>query len=277
VSAAWRVETSAPAKVNLILRVLGRRPDGRHDLLSLVTFAPLADEVTVQGRAGGAGWSVACACPDRPELDGPGNLAARAAVRMLAGVPGGGEVRITLGKRIPVAAGLGGGSADAAAVLRVLAAVLGLPLPAWAAELGADVPVCLHGRPAWVSGFGEVVTPAPGLPPHALVLVDPGFPVSTAAAFAALAAPPAPLAPPPLPGTPGTFADLAARVENDLAAPLVAAHPEVRPVLDALRAAGAAAASVSGSGPVCLGLFRDREAAWEARGRLERRGIGRLL
>jgi 4-diphosphocytidyl-2-C-methyl-D-erythritol kinase len=172
-----RLVTLAPAKVNLVLRVGPPRPDGYHDLLSLMVPLDLADvvDVTVSARAGGVG----CRVPGRPELDGPTNLAARAAalVKERFGRPE--AVAIRIAKRIPVTAGLGGGSSDAAAVIRALARAFGIRDRAALAEValavGSDVPFFLGSGPAWARGRGEVLSPA-RVPPLDLVLAYPADP-----------------------------------------------------------------------------------------------------
>ena len=169
--------------------MLGRRPDGYHELDSLVAFADVADTVTVRP-AESLSLTIdgpfAASLAAEPASD---NLVTRAA-RLLAESAGRPDpaVAITLTKRLPVASGIGGGSADAAATLRALARLWGLgaghpSLGRLAARLGADVPVCLTGRPAYFGGIGDIVDPAPSLPSCAVVLVNPGIPLSTPAVF----------------------------------------------------------------------------------------------
>ncbi len=185
---AAAAEELAPAKVNLFLHVLGRRADGYHVLDSLAVFAGAADQLRVTPAAtlslelAGAFGAALAAEPD--------NLVLRAA-RALAAAGGIAPTgRLRLEKALPVASGIGGGSADAAAALRLLSRWWGLAagaadLAAIASGLGADVPVCLAGRPARMGGVGEVLSPAPCLPRCGLVLVNPGVPVATAAVFRA--------------------------------------------------------------------------------------------
>src|SRR4051812_28052544 len=176
----------APAKVNLTLEVLGRRPDGYHDVCSVVQAISLADELTF---APAANITLRCS---QPELQGPGNLACRAAdlLRRATGVRDG--AALTLTKRVPVAAGLGGGSSDAAAALRGLNTLWRLRLAEerladLAAQLGSDVPFFLQpGGCALVEGRGERLTPLPALPTQWLVLVKPPVGISAAAAYGAL-------------------------------------------------------------------------------------------
>lgn len=249
----------APAKVNLSLAVTGRREDGYHELDSLVVFAEAADLVTAEPAET---LTLAVEGPFAAALESEAdNLVLRAA-RLFGAEQG---ARLTLTKNLPVAAGLGGGSSDAAAALRLLAELWELPLPlapavALGTNLGADLPVCLGARPARVGGIGEVVLPVE-LPDFALLLVNPGFPLSTAEVFRAYAsaAGAASAEPPPCPPR---FADLHAlldhllAVPNDLEAPARALQPEVGEVLEALALSdGCLLARMSGSGPTCFGLF----------------------
>ena len=270
------VEELAPAKINLDLHVTGRRADGYHELDSLTAFAAFGDRVVLHEH-------------DRLELElcgpfagplaaEPDNLVLRAARRLaaIAGCPA--TVRITLEKRLPVAAGLGGGSADAAAVLRGLNRLwrLGMvpaDLAALAAGLGADVPVCLAGRTARMQGVGERVEPWDGLPPLAVLLVNPNLPLATAAVFGALeaigGAPPERAWPPPR--EPETFLAWLRASANHLEAPAGRLLPQVQGVLALLAAQeGCALARMSGSGATCFGLFTTaagRDAAAAAIGR----------
>ena len=272
---AMPVEELAPAKINLDLHVTGRRADGYHELDSLTAFAAFGDRVVLHEH-------------DRLELElcgpfagplaaEPDNLVLRAARRLaaIAGCPA--TVRITLEKRLPVAAGLGGGSADAAAVLRGLNRLwrLGMvpaDLAALAAGLGADVPVCLAGRTARMQGVGERVEPWDGLPPLAVLLVNPNLPLATAAVFGALEAigERAERAWPP-PREPETFLAWLRASANHLEAPAGRLLPQVQGVLTLLAAQeGCALARMSGSGATCFGLFTTaagRDAAAAAIGR----------
>ncbi len=253
----------APAKVNLALHVTGKREDGYHLLDSLVVFAGLGDRIdlvpapelrlTVRGpRAAGV------------PTDGR-NLAWQAAE-----AAGSGGVAITLEKNLPHAGGIGGGSADAGAVLRGLAALRRGNLPPLEAQLalGADVPVCLRCRPTRMRGIGERLDPVPPLPPLWLVLVNPGVEVPTGPVFAALAA--TDREPLPQPAWTGRDSFLAwlGDTRNDLEAAAAGLVPEVDRVLDALRGIGTCQlARMSGSGGTCFGLFengRDAEGAADA-------------
>lgn len=253
----------APAKLNLALHVTGRRADGYHLLDSLVCFAAMGDRIEL---APGP-LSLAIHGPFAGGLAvADDNLCLRAA--RLAGA----EVAIRLTKNLPVSSGIGGGSADAAAVLRGLAR-MGHPLPAQPEALGADVPVCLASDTARMQGIGEVLSPVPPLPRFWMVLVNPGVALSTPQVFAGLERRDNP-ALPPLPRLP----DLAALTgwlsltRNDLEPAAIARAPVIASVLDALRAEGAAFARMSGSGATCFGLFDGAGQAQAAAASLARHG-----
>ncbi|WP_458095129.1 4-(cytidine 5'-diphospho)-2-C-methyl-D-erythritol kinase [Roseomonas sp. WA12] len=261
---------AARAKVNLHLHVTGRRADGYHLLDSLVVFAEAADSVTV---APAPALSLSLEGPEAGALVAEAdNLVLRAA-RLLAEaagrpLPG---AALMLEKRLPVASGIGGGSADAAAALRALDRFWGLGmatarLEALALRLGADVPVCLASRPARMAGVGEALTAAPGLPAFGMVLANPRVSLSTPRIFAARTgefSPPASL--------PDGWADAVAMVatlqalRNDLEPPAVSLCPPIAEVLAALRALpGALLARMSGSGATCFAVFGDAETAERA-------------
>ena len=255
------VTEAAPAKLNLALHVTGRRADGYHLLDSLVVFAAVGDEVTLSPGP----LSLEIHGPFAAGLDGD-NLCLRAA-RLV-----GAEARMKLVKNLPVASGIGGGSADAAAVLRGLAR-MGHPLPPAPETLGADVPVCLASVPARMEGVGEIVTSLPPLPVLHLVLINPGIAVPTPPVFAALAQKDNP----PLPPVPAfrDARDLIGWLEksrNDLEAPAISLAPAIRDVLDALHQAGAGFARMSGSGATCFGIFDTASAARQAAEALRRPG-----
>ncbi len=269
---------AAPAKVNLFLHVTGRRPDGYHLLDSLVVFAGAADRLsaepadTLDLRLTGPGAAVLA-----PEL--ARNLVLRAA-RALAEAAGlAGEARITLDKRLPVASGIGGGSADAAAALRLLGRLWDVSLPAaaladMARDIGADVPVCMAGQPARMGGIGEVLAPAPVLPEFGLLLVNPGEAVATQAVFRARAggfSAPAAL-PSGWPHAAAMATDLAL-CRNDLEDSALSLCPAIGTVLQALRALpGCLLARMSGSGATCFALFADPAAAERAARLLQHTG-----
>ena len=271
----------APAKLNLYLHVTGRRADGYHLIDSLVVFAALGDTVEVRPADG---LSLAISGPFADAVDAGGdNLVLRAA-RLLAdaggAAAGSGGAAIRLDKRLPAAAGLGGGSADAAAALRGLSALWNLSpgdddLARMALALGADVPACLGMRPVFVGGIGENLDPAPDLPAAWAVLVNPGQPLSTAAVFGARTggfSRPDRFAEAPRDTV--QLAALLARRANDLEAPALRLCPAIGDALAALAAEpGCLLARMSGSGATCFGLFADAAAAAAAAAR--RLGAGR--
>jgi 4-diphosphocytidyl-2-C-methyl-D-erythritol kinase len=256
-----RVAEDAPAKINLCLHVTGRQSDGYHLLDSLVVFADIGDRVEVTS---GRGLSLRLTGPEAGGLQAEAdNLVLRAARAM--GVT---DAALTLDKTLPVASGIGGGSADAAATLRALSRLTGRALPSKevVVQLGADVPVCLAGRPARMSGIGETLAPLPILPPLWLVLVNPRHPVPTPQVFAALVS----RDNPPLPdlrsealATAQSFtAWLAAQTRNDLVPPARAVVPALEQVQAALAATpGCLLARMSGSGGTHFGLFAKGEEA----------------
>ncbi len=249
-----RVDSFAPAKVNLALHVVGRRTDGYHLLDSLVAFVAVGDRLSLRAAPETRLSVVGPRAEGVPT--GPENLALRAAAMA---APGQG-VAITLDKRLPAEAGIGGGSADAAAVLRAVAVLLGRPRlgAETAVALGADVPVCLSSGAQRMEGIGERLTALPPLPPVWAVLVNPGVPVPTGAVFAALACRENPGLPPELPRwrEAAELGQWLTAQRNDLQPPAIAAVPAVAEVLAALRAQpGCLAARMSGSGASCFGLF----------------------
>ena len=262
-----KLEDGAPAKVNLTLHVTGRRADGYHLLDSLVVFAGVGDRLRLRPAEG---LSLALEGPFANGVPaGCDNLVLRAARALGPGV----GAALVLDKRLPPASGLGGGSGDAAAAMRLLARHRGLPAPEPMAglELGADVPVCLAGRPARMSGIGERLGPCPALPPAWLVLVNPGVETPTGAVFAALERRDGPPMPEVLPDWADTAALAAwlAGMRNDLEPPARALFPVIGSVLEALKGqAGCLLARMSGSGATCFGLFGSAAAAAEAARRL---------
>jgi 4-diphosphocytidyl-2-C-methyl-D-erythritol kinase len=268
---------AAPAKVNLFLHVTGERDDGYHLLDSLVVFAGIADRIVF---APAGTLSLTVTGPFAASLTAePDNLVLRAA-RVLAaecGIQPTGA--LTLDKHIPVASGIGGGSADAAATLRLLRRVWRVDvtdplLDRIAAGLGADVPVCLRDRPMRMRGVGERLTPAPSPPPCGILLVNPGVPLPTAAVFRARAGGFSPEA--MLPAgwdTAQAMAASLAGLTNDLEAPAISLVPAIRDVLRAITAIpGCLLARMSGSGATCFGLFGAAEAAETAAVNLARPG-----
>lgn len=272
----------APAKLNLGLRVLGRRPDGYHEIESLFVPLDLCDELEVVAREGDPGVHLEVSGATSGVPTDARNLAVGAAERFLAAANLERAVEIRLEKRIPAAAGLGGGSSDAGAVLRALSRAFPTALaPPSLAELalglGADVPFFLSPRPAWVAGIGERIEPAEGVPSFALLLANPGIPLATAEVYAAWDVLAAALTPPPPPSNVGrrsAFPDDPGRVDparleplvaNDLAAAARRLCPEIGILEERMRRIGALAVGVSGSGPTVFGMFRDAAAAERAR------------
>jgi len=268
---------NAPAKINLYLHVVGRRPDGYHLLDSLVVFAGTGDRLSAVG-APDLSLSVigpfAMGLPDKAD-----NLVLRAAHALAADLGIVAASRITLEKNLPVASGIGGGSADAAAAMRLLCRLWGVApgqqqLDRVALALGADVPVCLRGRSARMSGVGERLRPAPMLPAAGMVLINPGVGVSTPAVFRARTGDYSPAA--TLPDAWSDTASLAATLHttrNDLqpAARLLA--PIIGDVLEALAAdRECLLARMSGSGATCFGLYESAGAAETAAAGLRRSG-----
>ena len=270
-----RVRVGAPAKLNLYLHVTGRRADGYHELDSLVAFTALADTLEI---APAESLRLSVTGPFADAMDAGDNLAAQAATALAEKLGRPADVRITLDKRIPVAAGLGGGSADAAAVLRGLAQLWRLgaehagDLQETALGLGADVPVCLDSRAANMAGMGEALSAPPRLPPCGVLLVNPGVPVPTGPVFAARRGPFS--AASRIDEAPHDAAALAALLRsrrNDLEQPALAQVPEIGQVLARLAAApGCLLARMSGSGGTCFGLFKDEAAAAGAAGAIAR-------
>jgi 4-diphosphocytidyl-2-C-methyl-D-erythritol kinase len=262
------ISICAPAKLNLFLHVGEKRLDHYHALESLVVFAEAGDRLEFSPSSE---LSLKIAGPFRAQVPRDDhNLVLRAA-RALAertGTKDGAE--IALEKNLPVAAGLGGGSADAAAVLRALNVLWHLERPESelleiAAGLGSDVPACLLSRPCWMEGRGEQVTKTPPLPQLAAVLVNPGVAVPTADVFAALNARTGTGQMRPPPASVQSLWDVVAYLDdaaNDLEAPACRLHPVIDEVLDALSAEpGCVVAQMSGSGATCFGLFDGRYLA----------------
>ena len=268
----------APAKVNLYLHVVGRRTDGLHLLDSLVAFAGVGDAIEV-GAADDLSLTVtgpfagALAAPEAGE-----NVVLRAA-RLLAAEGGvAAAAAIRLHKALPVAAGLGGGSSDAAATLRALADLWRLrpetsDLARLGLRVGADVPACLGGRAVFVGGIGEELDPAPPLPPAHLVLVNCGAPLATARVYQALDghfSRPARFA--DAPADAAALAELLAARGNDLEAPARRLSPTVADAHAALAAEPECLlARMSGSGATCFGIFAAGAEAAAAARRLARR------
>ncbi|SPH23376.1 4-diphosphocytidyl-2-C-methyl-D-erythritol kinase [Defluviimonas aquaemixtae] len=248
-----KIEEFAPAKVNLTLHVTGRRADGYHLLDSLVVFAGVGDRVTVEASDA---LSLTLAGPEAAGLVADrDNLVLKAARFFDPGF----RARITLWKALPVASGIGGGSADAAATLRALSRLTGRPLPApgEAATLGADVPACLRGRALRLRGIGELLEVVPRIPPFEILLVNPRVTVPTPSVFASLTERWNPAMNDDLPDWPDVTAFCAwlRRHRNDLSEPARRVAPVIDDVLALVRETGCLHAGMSGSGATCFGLY----------------------
>lgn len=269
----------APAKVNLFLHVGPVDEAGYHPLASLVAFADTGDRITV---AASDRLSLAVEGPFAGALEGPGDNLILRALRALGAAAGIGDppVAVTLDKRLPIAAGLGGGSSDAGTALKLTRDLLGLDLDddalAGVAEtVGADGPMCLHARTAWAEGRGEILTPEPRLPPLPALLINPGVASPTGEVYRAFDAGPPSLAdrPPPPPGwDAAAVIDWLVGQRNDLQGPAVARAPAIAQVLAAASALPEARlVRMSGSGATVFALFPDVADADAAARRLSRR------
>lgn len=265
----------APAKINLFLRVVGRRADGYHELDSIFVPITLGDQITMELRSGSQ-RSITLAC-DAPSLaTDERNLAVRAASAMMTEFDIDAEVSITLHKEIPVGAGLGGGSTDAGTVMRMMASLCriegGPRLAEIAVRLGADVPFFLNPVPARITGIGERISALRNFPAMALVVAVPPVEVSTAEVFRNL--------------KPGDWSGAAPDTDiesimagefgpgalvNDLAKVACSRWPEIGHLKEQLHEAGAYAASMSGSGSAVFGVFRNAQAASAAAIELRRK------
>ena len=256
------MRVQAFAKINLSLRVLGTRSDGYHELRTIFQSIALHDTLTIRARRG----AFALTCDDPACPTDESNLISRAVARLWRaagrrGAPR--DVAIDLRKRIPMQAGLGGGSSDAAAALRALAQrwrVGEAKVRAAAVDLGADVPYFLEGGAVLGLERGDLLFRLAEPPPRWVVLVLPGFSVSTRDAFAWFDR---------WPAAPKLSAFDERRQVNDLQAPVAARHPDIARIISALRRLGASHAAMSGSGSAVFGLFSARESAIEAARRLK--------
>jgi 4-diphosphocytidyl-2-C-methyl-D-erythritol kinase len=251
------VRVFAPAKINLFLHVGGKRADGYHALQSLVVFAQAGDELELH-RSSEPALSLRGPFADGLGTDGD-NLVLKAA-RLLER-----NANIVLTKNLPVASGIGGGSADAAAALRGLRELWNTDdsddrLREFAAMIGSDVPVCIGSEPTWMEGRGEVLAPVPGVPAMPMLLVNPGIAVSTAEVFRTLM-----IRSGAGMDRPDAFRDAPDMLgflhatNNDLEAPAAALQPVISGVLGSIAAQeGVLLTRMSGSGATCFGLF-DRE------------------
>ncbi len=257
------IELGSPAKINLFLKVTGKRPDGYHDLVSLMGCISLSDRVVL--RTGAAAITVTCSFPGVPE--DRSNLAVQAAELFYERYPASDRVAIEIEKQIPVGAGLGGGSSNAATVLRGLNAHYGQPfsvnqLIRMGASIGADVPFFLLGRPALATGIGERLTAFDGLDRWKVVVIYPGFSIPTASVYKKLNL-----------GLTKCENHLKAfslkqngflpaqHLCNDLETVVIPRYPEIAAVKKKLLENGAIGALMSGSGSSVFGLFADSQTA----------------
>jgi 4-diphosphocytidyl-2-C-methyl-D-erythritol kinase len=272
------VGISAPAKINLILRVLDRRPDGYHNLWSLMQTVGLEDELHLRLRQGSPGISIECNDPSLP-TDGR-NLAARAAEIVLDQARLAVRLHITITKRIPVSAGLGGGSSDAASTIVGLNRLLDL---GWSLDdmvsagriLGSDVPFFFSAPTALVSGRGEVAVPMRITGRRWIVLINPGFPIETRWAYDQLSASRSTIrtlsnSVREIAGkTSVSWEELIPLMENDFEEVLASTHPMLGQIRAGLLSAGAQAALLSGSGATVFGVFNDESTAIRVRDRFQ--------
>jgi 4-diphosphocytidyl-2-C-methyl-D-erythritol kinase len=269
------IQSLAPAKINVYLRIVGRRPDGYHLLDSLMAPISLYDEIDIavtssEQRAASPGAELVVSCDDPTVPGGETNLAYKAAALVCqeAGVQA--RIRIHLHKGIPAGAGLGGGSSNAATVLKSLNALLALGwsearLCQLGARLGADVPFFIPCRPARIGGIGDSVTPVTPLPARSVVLVVPPFSVSTAWAYQRFdeLLPLDPASAQPWQFTPGQWPAREWLI-NDLERAVLPAYPSLAALKEALRHLGAEGVLMSGSGSAVFGIFRHCTAAEQA-------------
>jgi 4-diphosphocytidyl-2-C-methyl-D-erythritol kinase len=265
------IRLRAPAKINLFLHLVGRRADGFHLLDSLIAFTDYGDELSAEA-AGDLSLAVdgPFAAAVSPAED---NLVLRAARLLMAEAAVTQGARLRLTKQLPVASGIGGGSADAAAAMKALTQLWGLRVPAarqaeLALKLGADLPVCLVGKPSFVGGIGEDIQPVPPMPDLHILLVNPLIPLPTIDVFRRRATGPDAARfgdPGRWSGTLATDDDLCHRLagcRNDLTDAAVATVPAIADVLEAIGGQpGCRLARLSGSGATCFGLFSDAAAA----------------
>lgn len=267
-----RVRVGAPAKINLDLRVLGRRADGYHDVRTILQSVALHDVVSLTARPG----PLLVWCRQDAVPRGSSNLVWTAARLLWQALDREGQPRgVSIGivKRVPVAAGLGGASSNAASVLRVLGRWWSAPpttLRTVAATVGSDVPFFLKGGTVLATGRGERTRTLPPLPRYWVVLARPGFGVSTPAAYAWWDRDRPVVGPVARPAA--RWRHQLHHLANDLEASVVRRHPEIGEMVDRLRVVGAEAAAMTGSGSTVFGLFGTRAGAVRARRRVRRRG-----
>lgn len=255
-----RIKIKSPAKLNLSLEVLGKRPDGYHEIKSLMVPIDRFDEIEISLE----GDDIECTCDNPKVPGGPGNLAYRAAEAFMKESKERFGVRIHIRKNIPIGAGLGGGSGNAASVLMALNKAKGKRLSTHrlceiAASIGSDVPFFLKGKTQWASGRGEILEDGPKLPPWTYLVAYPGFEISAGWAYANL------------PLTMGKKNHRIRRIQmegvqlvNHLEAAVLEACPVVGELKEHMLAVGARVALMTGSGPSVFGIFDNRREAYNA-------------
>ncbi|MBW1681086.1 MAG: 4-(cytidine 5'-diphospho)-2-C-methyl-D-erythritol kinase [Deltaproteobacteria bacterium] len=277
---ASSLSLAAPAKLNVRLKITGRRPDGYHDLVSLMVPVDLCDRLVIRPGPNG----MALHCEGRPVPGGRENLVHQAARAFFQATLIPAAVSITLIKKIPVAAGLGGGSSDAACVLGALNRLHGRPLTEarlqdLARELGADVPFFLKGRPCLARGIGDILEPAHGWPPFRYLIVTPPLAVSTAWAYDNVKLK-------KLTSNEYDYIvrhlrqdriDVSAILENDLEAVTASRFPVIDTIKRCMMEAGANGALMTGSGPSVFGIFDSTTRALAAREVLIRKNVGEVF
>ncbi|MDI6725652.1 MAG: 4-(cytidine 5'-diphospho)-2-C-methyl-D-erythritol kinase [Smithellaceae bacterium] len=256
------IKALSPAKINLHLTVLRKRPDGYHDIFSLMQRISLYDALSFCPRD----RDIVISCPDSSLPVNEDNIVYRAARAIFAKTGYRGGVEIEIKKNIPIAAGLGGGSSNAAITLVTLNDLFGFRLTKeelmnLGIILGADVPFFIFGKTAWATGIGEVLTEAQNIPHGWFVLINPGFAVSTRMIYTGLklglTSEPINYSIPPLNGQD----DLILFLKNDLEGMTIKLHPEIRQIKDLMRSADAQGSLMSGSGPTVFGFFPEEQRA----------------
>lgn len=264
------VHCDAPAKINLALHVTGQRDDGYHDLETLAVFCEAGDRISAEENPAVPGGEIDVTATGRFGADlpvGADNIVVKAAQALLATLPERAcGLSITIEKNLPLASGMGGGSADAAATLLAVSHLCGIRDPGQLTDLaetiGSDVPMCLYSRALIARGRGEAITPLDDFPKFSILLVNPGTGVSTPRVFNALQQ----KSNPPLATLPATrdceaLSDWLAGQRNDLELPAISLVPIISEVLDDIGNSGALLTRMSGSGATCFGLYSDFQQA----------------
>jgi 4-diphosphocytidyl-2-C-methyl-D-erythritol kinase len=257
-----QINELARAKVNLCLHVTGQRDDGYHLLDSIVVFSDIGDLISIEPAQG---FSLTIDGPFADGLDtGLDNLVLQAALQFGKSCEG---AAITLTKNLPVASGIGGGSADAAATMRAISRMMAVPLPLdGGLSLGADVPVCMQSTPCRMAGIGDVITPLANFPSYHAVLVCPNAGVATSAVFSAIENKKnPPIYDLPVENmSPQNIGDFLLKQRNDLEKPSAGLNKDINLCLDQIKHQGAFLARMSGSGATCFGLFETEQASESA-------------